>query len=512
MAVNSLTTKQRLWIKIGMAILAVIAIILIVKSRHAGTPSASDGDLEKMMGIKSTPVEELKSYQKIDGVLNIQHWVTEHGTSVYFVPVRTLPMVDVEVIFDAGAARNEGKGGLAYLTNSLLSEGTLQMSADQIAENFDHVGAQFSAESQRDMAIVHLRSLSDPSQLAVAVKTMEAVLTQPNFPEVSFKREQQNALSALKQQAQRPQHVASRAFYSMLYERQPYSNWVLGEEASINALTLQDVKDFYQKYYNAKNATVAIVGDLTAQDADAIAQSVTNGLPKGEKATPIPPVADLKEKVVKKIDFPSAQTTVLMGTPGMKRDDPDFYALMVGNHILGGNGSVTRIYSTIRNQHGLAYSAYSYFIPMHERGPFVLGLQTRNDQAPKAQAMMEELLKDFVAQGPTYKELEQAKQNLVGGYALQFDSNASICHELAALGFYQLPLNYFNDFKEKVNKLTADDIKEAFQKRITPDKVAIVMVGGAPDPDKVNSKLDTDVPTGPSPDATHGNLPGGHQH
>ncbi len=503
MAVNSLTTKQRLWIKIGMAILAVIAIILIVKSRHAGTPSASEGDLEKMMGIKNSPVEELKSYQKIEGVLNIQHWVTEHGASVYFVPVRTLPMVDIEVVFDAGAARNEGKGGLAYITNSLLSEGTLQMTADQVAENFDHVGAQFNAESQRDMAIVHLRSLSNPSTLATAVKTLEAILTQPNFPESGFKREQQNALSALKQQSQRPQNVASRALYSMLYERQPYSSWVLGDETSIKALTLQDVKDFYQKYYNAKNATVAIVGDLSAQDADAIAQSITNQLPKGEKAPALVAVSDLKEKAVKKIDFPSAQTTVLMAMPGMKRDDPDFYPLMVGNHILGGNGSVTRIYSTIRNQHGLAYSAYSYFIPMHERGPFVLGLQTRNDQAPKAQAMMEELLKDFVAQGPTYKELEQAKQNLIGGYALQFDSNASICHELAALGFYQLPLSYFNDFKEKVNKLTTDDIKEAFQKRIHPDKIAIVMVGGAPDPDKVNSKLDMDMPSAPRDDS-HG--------
>jgi zinc protease len=304
------------------------------------------------------------------------------------------------------------------------------------------------------------------------------ILSQPAFPEEGFKREQQNALSTLKQQAQNPQQVASRAFYSMIYANQPYSNWVLGDEASVRALKPEDVRAFYQKYYTAKNATVAIVGDLSTQDADAIAQSLTNNLPQGDKAPDLPAVGNLSQKAVKKIDFPSVQTTILMGEPGIRRDSPDYYPLAVGNHILGGNGSVTRIFNTIRNQHGLAYSAYSYFVPMHERGPFVLGCQTRNDQAPKALELMEELLKDFVVVGPNEKEVEQAKQNLLGGYALQFDSNQSICHEIAAMGFYHLPLDYFNQYKENVSKVTVESIKEAFEKHVSPEKLAIVMVGG----------------------------------
>ncbi len=502
MAVNlqNLTAEHKKWLKIGLGALVVIALIFIIKARFASPLSKQEGEFDKMLGIKGNTVEDLKDYKTVNGVLNIQNWVTDRGVNVYFCQVKTLPMVDIEVLFDAGASRNEGKGGLAYLTNNLLSEGTKDLSADQVAMNFDKVGAQFNAESQRDMALVHLRSLSENQQLIPAVKTLEAILTHPHFDETGLKREQQNALTALKQQQQRPQHVASRAFFSLVYPKQPYANWVLGDEASIKAITRKDVQEFYEKYYTAKNATVAIVGDLTTQEADAIAQTLTNQLPDGDKPAALAKVEDLKSKEIKKVDFPSSQTTILIGQPGLKRNDPDYYALMVGNHILGGNGSVTRIFNTIRNQHGLAYSAYSYFVPMRERGPFILGCQTRNEQAEKAQNLMIGLLKEFVEQGPTLKELEQAKQNLIGGFALQFDSNASISHELAALGFYQLPLDYFNKYKDEIAKLTPDDIKEAFKKRISPEKIVIISVGGTPDPTKMNDKLQNDSPKAPRED------------
>jgi zinc protease len=355
--------QHRRWLQVLIISLGVLAALLIFKSEYMSRLRApqpvKQGEIETMMGLKGSSPEELKTYQTIDGVLNIQHWVTAHGVRVYFVRVPTLPMVDVELIFDAGAARNENKGGLAYMTNLLIQEGTSELSADQVAEDFDKVGAQYHAESQRDMSILKMRSLAYPEQLVPAVKNFAAILSNPAFPEKGFKREQQNALSTLKHQSQLPQYVASKALYTSLYGNQPYANWVLGDEASIKALTPEDVRQFYKKYYVAKNAVVTIVGDLSAKDADAIAQTLTNNLPEGERASKIPEVANISQKVMKKMNFPSAQTHILMGMPGLKRDDPDYYALYVGNHILGGNGSVTRIFNTIRNQHGLAYSAFS---------------------------------------------------------------------------------------------------------------------------------------------------------
>lgn len=472
----------RAWLIAGLVVFVVLIAWL---SHYVSRPPASSqtkvATLDKLLGVEPMPVEKLKSYQSVTGVVDIQYWITENGVRVYYVPVHTLPMVDIACVFDAGASRNGKKGGLAYLTNELLAEGTNDLSANQIAQKFDEVGAQLQSQSLRDMAILSLRSLSSPKELSVAVKTLGEILSEPSFPEEGFKREQRNMIVALKQQLQLPQHVANKAMYNLLYGSQPYSNWVLGDEDAVRKLTMGDVKDFYRKYYVANNAVVAIVGDVDLEGANAIARTLTQNLLPGGCAPMLPEVENLKQTLTKKIEFPSAQTHILIATPGIKRQDPDYYALTVGNHILGGNGSVSRVFDTIRNQHGLAYSAYSYFIPMKERGPFILGCQTRNDKAHEAEKMLETLLRDFVNKGPTDEELDVAKQNLLGGYALQFSSNSDIANQVAALGYYDLPLDYFNQYKTAVERLNVRDIKKAFQRRVPTDKLVIVTVGGKPD-------------------------------
>lgn len=473
--------SKRWWILSSIGLLIILALIVLVAGRQRLFPLSKaiteKGELANMIGIKEIDPKKSASYKEVSGVLNIQHWVTKNGVPVYFVEVPTLPMVDVEIVFDAGAARNGAKGGVAYLTNTLLSEGTAELSADQIAENFENVGAQYSASSQRDMASVTLRSLSEPKLLAQALETLATIVSHPTFPDTGFGREKQTMLTMLKKQAQTPSQVANRAFYSAVYPGEPYSNWVLGDETSVQALTVDDVKAFHKQFYVAKNAVVAIVGNVTAGEANAIAERITEKLPLGEKPLALPEVKNLSKTAIQRIEFPSAQTHILMGEPLIKQGDPDYYALYTGNHILGGNGSVTRIFNIIRNQNGLAYSAYSYFQPMRERGPYVFGCQTRNDQADKALGLMQSVLKEYVEKGPTEKELEDAKLNILGGYALQFDSNASITQHLASLGFYGLPLDHFDNFKKEVQKLTTQDIQQVFQKRVQPDNMAIVMVG-----------------------------------
>ena len=435
-------------------------------------------DLAKMMGEKGEDPKQLPSYQAVNGVLNIQHWETPNGVRVYFVPVPSLPMVDIQISLDAGSARDGTKGGLATITSSLLSEGTPTLNADQIAENFENVGAIYSAQAQRDMAALNLRTLSDPEQLVPAVENLAAILKAPSFPEQNFKRIQKNMLSALKQQQQKPDTIATKAFFNTVYANQPYSNWVYGTEESVKTLQVEDAKAFYKKFYVAKNMVITLVGDLSEKNANTIVKTLTKDLIEGEKAEMLPKVKPLAKKITKKIEFPSTQTHIMMGEAVLKRDDPDYYPLAVGNHILGGNGSVTRIFNIIRNQNGLAYSAYSVLVPMHVAGPFIIGCQTRNDQADKALQLLEQLLAEFIKNGPTQKELEQAKQNLLGGFPLKFDSNHAITSYVSILGFYGLPLNYFDQYKPTIEKITIEDIKSAFQRKISPTDLAIILVGG----------------------------------
>lgn len=409
----------------------------------------------------------------------IETWTTANGARVYFVPAPELPIVDVRVVFDAGSAKDAGKDGVAQLANGLLGEGAGELNADQIAERFEGLGAQFGGDAQRDMAIVSLRSLTEPSLLTPALDTLTTVLTQPTFPADAFERERTRTLVALRSQEESPEDIASKAFFAALYPGHPYGTPPLGTEASIKALSRDDLVNFYRRYYVARNATVAIVGALDRAGAERIAEQVVGQLPEGTAPAAVPPAKLPAEGEITRINYPSGQTHILLGQPGLTRDDPDYFPLYVGNHILGGSGLVSRISDEVREKRGLSYSSYSYFIPMRAAGPFTAGLQTRNDQADQALTVLQDVMKEFIAKGPKETELTAAKKNITGGFALRLDSNSKIVENLAMIGFYRLPLDYLDTFNKRVEAVTTAQIRDAFQRRIDPQRMVTVIVGGA---------------------------------
>ena len=412
---------------------------------------------------------------------DIEHWTTKNGARVYYVRAPELPIVDMQIVFDAGAARDGDDHGLAILTNGLLSEGAGGLNADQIAESFESIGALYGNTSQRDMAVLSLRTLSDRKVFDQAVSTLATILTKPDFPENAFERERSRLLTALKRNKQSPGAIASEAFYQAVYGKHPYSSMPEGTEAGINGLSVKKLKQFYKRYYVSRNAVVAIVGDLNRQEAENLAESLVGGLPEGQPAKELPEVKNLQEPQLVKINHPSAQTHILVGQPGMKRGDNDYFALYVGNHMLGGSGLVARLSDEIREKRGLAYSTYSYFIPMREDGPYTIGVQTKNESAQESLDVLMKEIKKFVKEGPTDKELESSKKNITGGFPLRISSNKKIIDYIAMIGFYRLPLDYLDTFNKKIMAVTKDDIKKAFQKRVHPDKMVTVMVGGFSD-------------------------------
>ncbi len=413
---------------------------------------------------------------------DIEHWRTTNGTHVYFVSAPELPIVDIRIIFNAGAARDEDDPGVSILTNGLLAEGAGGLSAGQLAEQFESIGARFSNSAQRDMAILSLRTLTEKKAFDSAVGTLTTILTQPDFPKTAFERERRRLLTTLKRNKQSPGKQANEAFFDALYVKHPYRNQPTGTEAGINGLDTTKLKAFYDKYYVSRNAILAIVGDLSRADAEKLAQTLMGKLPEGEPADTLPPVEALAEGKEIRINHPSAQTHILVGQPGMKRGDPDYFALYVGNHIVGGSGLVARLSNEIREKRGLAYSSYSYFVPMQQYGPYTIGLQTKNESANEALVVLRETIDKFVKEGPTAEELEAAKKNITGGFPLRISSNKKIIDYIGMIGFYQLPMDYLDTFNERVQAITLEDIKKAFQKRIHLDKMVTVMVGGNVNP------------------------------
>ena len=413
----------------------------------------------------------------VEPSINIKSWQTQNGAKVMFVQAKELPMLDVQVVFDAGSARDGGLPGLASLTNQLLDNGAGEWSTDQIAERNDSIGANIGGSAARDMAVVSLRCLTDEPIQKKALATLQAIIQQPRFPEHEVERERKQLMIALQDQQQSPGDIADKLFYKNLYGNHPYASPVIGDKDSIKRLNRDALLRFYKQYYVASNAVIAMVGAVDETRAREIAEQLTAGLPKGEKAPRLAAVADLQKGLVVKHQHPSTQTHILVGQPGMKRGDKDYFPLYVGNHILGGSGFSSRIVEQVREKRGLAYSSYSYFIPMRVRGPFMLGLQTKNGHATEALQVLRETLDTFIKEGPTSDELDHAVKNITGGFPLSIDSNKDIVGYLAMLGFYDLPLDYLKTFTHKVSQVTREQIMQAFRSRIHPDRMITVMVG-----------------------------------
>jgi zinc protease len=220
--------------------------------------------------------------------------------------------------------------------------------------------------------------------------------------------------------------------------------------------------------------------------ADALVTQLLERLPAASACEVLPvveEVAALERPVEQHIAFESAQAHVLLGQPGYKRDDPDYFALTVGNYILGGGGFVSRLTEEVREKRGLSYSVYSYFSPGLHAGAFTIGLQTRPDQADQALKVSREVLIRFVAEGPTEIELKAAKDNLIGGFALRLDSNRKLLDNVANIAWNQLPLNYLDTWTQHVAQLNVADIKAAFARKLQPQTMVTVVLGGvAPKP------------------------------
>ncbi|HNM76475.1 MAG TPA: pitrilysin family protein, partial [Accumulibacter sp.] len=322
---------------------------------------------------------------------------------------------------------------------------------------------------------VSLRSLSMPDKRAPALAILRAVLGAPQFPAAVFDREKARSVAALKEALTRPETIAAKAFWSAMYPTHPYGRQASPE--TIAALNRADVVDFHAANYVAQRSTVTLVGDLSRAQAETVAEELTRDLPRGGAAADIP-LAPLPAGGEQSIAHPAVQAHLLIGLPALKRGDPDFFPLVVGNYTLGGGGFVSRLMKEVRDKRGLAYSVSSYFMPLAYLGPFQLGMQTKKAQAKEALTVSRQVLAEFLANGPTDTELQAAKQNLIGSFPLRLDSNRKLLDNVALIGFYRLPLDYLDTYQANIEKVTLDEIKAAFSRRLPTAHLVTVVVAG----------------------------------
>ena len=411
-----------------------------------------------------------------EAALPIQHWTTSSGARVYFVASRGIPMLDINVDFDAGARRVPAdKAGLGGLAHTLLKAGSAAHSEEEISRHIADVGALLGGSVDRDRAGLSLRTLSSERERAQATATFAEILQTPLFPDAAFLRERARLVDSVREDETKPEAIASKAFYRLLYAGHPYG--LAPTPETVLRIERADVEGFYRANYVAERAVVTILGDADRALAERIAEQLTAALPHAPGTpTPLPAVVQPRGETVH-IAHPASQSHILLGLPAIARNDADYFSLLVGNYVLGGGGLVSRLYREVREKRGYAYSVYSYFLPLAQEGPFQIGLQTKKEQAEEALARVRVVLDEFLAHGLSVAELKAAKQNLVGGFALRIDNNRKLLEQVALIGYYQLPLNWLEDFTARVEKVSVDQIRAAFVRRVRPDNLVTIVVG-----------------------------------
>ena len=300
----------------------------------------------------------------------------------------------------------------------------------------------------------------------------------PNFDKDIVEREKQMYISSIRQSDTLPDSIGSKAFIKAMYGDHSYALPSSGFVESVEKINDTDLKSFYDSTYSPKSAVIVIVGDLSKKEATLFANQISHDLPSNKNLQSLKEVK-LNQSHTIKIDHPSSQAHLHFGYPIMKRGDKDFFPLYVGNYILGGCGFVSRLTEEVREKKGYVYSVYSYFMPMQEKGPFQIGLQTKKEQIDQAFDLVKKVVKEFIDFGPTEKELVAAKSNMVGGFPLRLDSNKKIMNYISMMAFYNYPLDYLETFSEKVKAVTTEQIKDAFKRRVKLDEFTTVIVGAS---------------------------------
>ena len=407
--------------------------------------------------------------------VKIDHWTAESGAQVNFVESHALPIVDVAVEFAAGSAYDSREqAGLARLTLAMLKAGSSRYSETEASRRIADAGAQLQENFDLDRAGVALRSLSSEAERKAAAQTLADMLQAPLFPAEAFERERASAIANAREAETQPDRIAERRLYALMYPAHPYGFSETPD--TLASIRREDVERQYRSCYRAARAVVTIVGDLDRDAAKALAEELTSRLSK-ETGPVLAPVAAPPAGATLRVAHPSTQSHLLLGAAALTRAAPDYFALFVGNYSLGGGGFMSRLLKEIREKRGYAYSAYSYFRPYEREGPFLVGLETRRDQARAALELARSVVGEFAKHGPTEAELRAAKKSLVGGFPLRIDTNRKVLEQIATIGFYKLPLDWLDEFPVRVEGVTLAQVKSAFARRIAPEKLSIVVVG-----------------------------------
>lgn len=407
----------------------------------------------------------------------IQSWTTEAGSTVQFVQARALPMIDLRLRFAVGSASDGDTSGLAALTLGMLEKGTQDLSAEQIAGQLDDMGAEFSSATRLLHSTLTVRSLSQPRERNEVVSLLSAMLGRPAMPEselVTLKADWQDTLQG---RANHPVFQLRKQLFNQIFADHPYAtHYFSGTPEGIAALTSAQLAAFHRQAFTARNLTLSIVGDLSRQEAEALAQQISQALPRGEPLSPLPPVAVSEPEIIH-LERPGAGNWVGLAVPlTIAAQDDDYLALTVVEQILGG-GQPSPFHQALREQRGLSYRPSAGLLMLDGNGMWLMEWDIAAHFADASQDLVQQLLMDFVDQGPAQAELDLAVEQLANHYLQQVSNNQAMADTLMKIGQDKLPSDYLATYLDRVRALTPEMIRNALQRHFDLDRIVLASIG-----------------------------------
>ena len=364
------------------------------------------------------------------------------------------------------------------LTHNLLDEGTSKKKSEEIASIFESTGSVFNTSVNKDRSTISLRSLTDEKYFNPCLKMFLEILSDSSFPISEVNLQKNRTISTIIEDKSDPSEIASSIFFKEIYGDHPYASQSIGNENSVTKINRKNILDFYQKHISSSNASIAIVSSLSKDQVIKISEKISKSLERKEveNISNTKEMKILKEKYIFK-NFKSEQAHIYIGSTSIERGSENHIPLYVGNYIFGGSGFSARLMKELRVKRGLTYGVYSYVYPLKEKGPFLIGIETKAEQAQLSVKLIREMLAEFVEKGPTDEELKHAKNSIINGFPLRIDSNSDILNYLSMINYYNLPKDYLKTFTSKISKVTKKDIINAFKTEIDLDSIITLVVG-----------------------------------
>ena len=405
----------------------------------------------------------------------------DNGLRVLAVKDRKLPLVNLVLMIEKGAeADGEGKGGQADLALEMLTLGTQRWSSEEIALQVDSLGARLGFSSAWDSSFIELEGLSEDVDSLLDI--LSDMVLHPVFPQSEFGQLKERRIAGLIQDLDESEIVADIQFVQSIFEGTPYGHPRHGTVDSVRSLSLADLEGFHDRYVVAGRCVLLVVGDIEPEEIFETAEARLGSLKRGS-TTPsqdlisTPKRSDRVVRIIHRSDL--TQSQIRMGHPCIQRTSPDHDVFQVANYVLGGGGFSSRLMEEIRSQKGYTYGISSHFKGRAQPGPFVISTFTPNENVAAVVGDVLEVLDTFVVEGPTPKELEEAKNFYLGSFPFRFETLPKIAREMLEMERYGLGRECLTEYPQRISQMTQTEVQRVAQHRIVPEGLRVVIVGNA---------------------------------